>query len=226
MGPVVVFKAVNDGKQKKYLFEQLTAIEGAILVKGSEDEAEHVNAVSMNTNGQIQCIITDGGNFKFSFNKTLTCYFRVNNEKYMFEATGIPFEGGVNLTIKDVFHLQRRKNFRYTLPTGFQADCMIATLNQASFNTNLRLIDLSTEGCAVLSTAEMPTMRLDDRVEAVIFLGDRDPIPVQGFVKNLRVQGDDMVIGLEFNHLANASEFAITSAIVEMQRAVFQKKAA
>jgi hypothetical protein len=226
MGPVVVFKAVNNQEQRKYLFAQLTAIEGEILLKGKEDEAEHVNAVSMNDLGQIQCILTDGGSFKFSFNKVLTCYFRVNNEKYMFEATAIPFEGGVNLTIKDLFHLQRRKNFRYTLPSGFQADCLIATLNQQQSNTTCRLLDVSTEGCAVLLTADMPTLRLDDRVEAVIFIGERDPIPVQGFVKNLRVQGDDMVIGLEFNHIANASEFAITSAIVEMQRSVYQKKSA
>ncbi|WP_413560299.1 PilZ domain-containing protein [Bdellovibrio sp. HCB209] len=223
---MVIFKAVNSKEQRNYLFEQLTAIEGEILLKGQEDESEHVNAISMNDGGQIQCIITGGGNLKFGFNKIITAYFRVNNEKYMFEATAIPFEGGVNLTVKDLFHLQRRKNFRYTLPTGFQADCLVTIHNQAPSNTTLRLIDLSTEGCAVYSTAEMPTMRLDDRVEAVIFLGDRDPIPVQGFVKNLRVQGDDMVIGLEFNHIANASEFAITSAIVEMQRTVYKKKAA
>ncbi|WP_413577622.1 PilZ domain-containing protein [Bdellovibrio sp. HCB290] len=225
MGPVTIFKTVNNQVHKRFLLETLVAIEGEILLKGDEDESEHVSAVSINDQNQIQCVMTDGSKFKFGLKSVLTCYFRVNNEKYMFEATAVPFEGGLNLSVTDLFHLQRRKNFRYTLPSGFQADCLIATLNLQQSNTTCRLIDVSTEGCAVLLTAEMPTLRLDDRVEAVMFLQDREPIPVQGFVKNLRVHGDDMVIGLEFNHLANSSEFAIISAIVEMQRSAFRKAA-
>jgi c-di-GMP-binding flagellar brake protein YcgR len=224
MSPLVVFKNVGSGAEKKSLFERLTSEEGEIVLKGKQDESYTVTAISLGEN-QIQCITPPGVTLKFGLKETVTATFYVGNEKYLFETSITNFEGGANLTILNLFHLQRRKNFRYTLPTNYAADFCVTTLNQKTASVTCRLLDLSTEGCAVLMTPDMTSLKQDDRLEAAIFLGDRDPILVQGFVKNLRSRGDDLILGVEFNHLANASEHAITSAITDLQREIYLRKA-
>ncbi|MBO9667690.1 MAG: PilZ domain-containing protein [Bdellovibrio sp.] len=225
MSPLVVFKNIGSASEKKSLFERLTSEEGEIVLKGKQDQSFIVTAISLGEN-QIQCITPEGVSMKFGLKEVVTANFTVGGEKYLFEAYVMNFEGGANLTVLNLFHLQRRKNFRYTIPTNYAADFCVTTLNSRSTKISCRLLDLSTEGCAILMTPDMASLKQEDRIEAAIFLGERDPILVQGFVKNLRARGDDLILGVEFNHLANASEHAITSAITEMQREIYLRKTA
>ncbi|HWU42360.1 MAG TPA: hypothetical protein VN132_02945, partial [Bdellovibrio sp.] len=63
-------------------------------------------------------------------------------------------------------------------------------------------------------------------VQAEIILGHRDPIVVQGVIKNLRPQGNSqLTLGVEFNHLAHPSEEKIIHTLSELQREIYLRKA-
>lgn len=153
--------------------------------------------------------------------------FHINDEKYILETKIEKNEDNVCLRVKNLFHVQRRKNFRYVLPKNYCAIFKFKTLNHLPSIYSCRLLDLSTEGCAIeveVSDFKVPTA---GPLEAEILLGSHAPIKVQGIIKNIR-EKDELrwVLGIEFNHLAAASEHKIVNAIADLQRDIYLKNAA
>jgi c-di-GMP-binding flagellar brake protein YcgR len=156
----------------------------------------------------------------------LTATFSLGGEKYLFEASMGPYKDGVNLTVFNLFHLQRRKNFRYVLPQNYIGTFKVKSLNHKAVSIECKLVDLSTEGCAVVWSMDMNSMQMDDVVDAEICLGNRPPIPVGGYVKNMRMKTDmEFVLGVEFDHLAKSSESKIITTLTDLQREIYLRKA-
>ncbi|MFM6929163.1 MAG: PilZ domain-containing protein [Bdellovibrio sp.] len=226
MSPLIIFKAINSAQDRKHLFEKITETQGEIVVKDKQERSIPLKAASMNEQGQVQCEIPEGITLNYGFQDILTATFSMGGEKYLFETSMTPYKGGVNLTVFNLFHLQRRKNFRYVLPQNYIGTFCVKSLNHKAVNFECKLTDLSTEGCAVMWSMDMNSMQMDDIVEAEICLGNRAPIPVSGFVKNIRMKTDmEFVLGIEFDHLAKASEGDIISTLTDLQRELYLRKA-
>lgn len=226
MSPLIIFKAVNSAQDKKNLFNKITEDQGEIVIKDKQDRSIPLKAVSMNDQGQIQCDIPEGMTLNYGFQDVLTATFSLGAEKYLFETSMGPYKDGVNLTVFNLFHLQRRKNFRYVLPQNYIGTFKVKSLNHKAVSIECKLVDLSTEGCAVVWSMDMNSMQMDDLVEAEVCLGNRSPIPVHGFVKNMRMKTDmEFVLGVEFDHLAKASEGKIISTLTDLQREIYLRKA-
>ena len=226
MSPLIIFKAVNSAQDKKHLFDKITESQGEIVVKDKQEHSIPLKAVSMNDQGQIQCDIPEGVTLKYGFQDVLTATFSLGGEKYLFEASMGPYKDGVNLTVFNLFHLQRRKNFRYVLPQNYIGTFKVKSLNHKAVSIECKLVDLSTEGCAAVWSMDMNSMQMDDVVDAEICLGNRPPIPVGGYVKNMRMKTDmEFVLGVEFDHLPKSSEGKIIATLTDLQRELYLRKA-
>ncbi len=222
---LVVFKAVAQDAEKQMLFQKLLAGDQPILLRDKFDRVIELKPLSINSNYQMKCRLPEDGLY-VEENVVYSASFVVGNEKYLFETSTRVNDSFISLSILNLFHLQKRRNFRYVLPEGYPAQLTVTFLNQEQCEVPCRMLDLSTEGCAVVIEHEVTSLQLNDLIHAEIKLGARHPILVQGFIKNLRpTYGTDLVLGIEFNHLASSSEGSIVHAITDLQRELYFLKA-
>lgn len=185
------------------------------------NNSARIRDTHLDSNYQLKCRLPEDGLYTEE-GTVYSASFHVGSEKYLFETSAKISNSLITLTVLNLFHLQKRKNFRYTLPEGYPATLLITKLNQEECQYACRLLDLSTEGCAVLLEQEVHSLQLNDLLQAEIHLGARNAIVIQGALKNLRpTRGTDLVLGVEFNHLASTSEGAIIHAITDLQRELY-----
>lgn len=226
MSPIVVFKAINSSEDRKHLFDKIAAHQSEIWLKDKKEHSILLKAMFLNNDGHLHCRTPEGFTWKEDTPTILTATFSLGGEKYLFETSVTPHEGAVTLTVINLFHLQRRKNFRYVLPMNYLGTLRVKNVNHKAVNFECKLIDLSTEGCGATWSMDMSSMQMNDLVEAEICLGDRDPIPVHGYIKNMRMKSEiEFILGVEFDHLAKASEDKIISALTDLQRELYLRKA-
>lgn len=226
MSPIIVFKAINSHDDRKFLFEKVASAQCEIWLKDKKEHSILLKALFLNDKGHLHCQTPPGYTWKDDTQNILTATFSLGGEKYLCETSVMPHDGAVTLTVVNLFHLQRRKNFRYVLPINYLGSLRVKTVNHKAVNFECKLIDLSTEGCAVMWSMDMNSMQMNDLVEAEICLGDRDPIPVHGYIKNMRMKSEmEFILGVEFDHLAKASEGKIISALTDLQRELYLRKA-
>ncbi|KYG68090.1 hypothetical protein AZI87_02165 [Bdellovibrio bacteriovorus] len=224
---LIVFKAIGNDSDKQMLLQKALAKKETLYLRDKFDRAIALKPVSINSNNQIKCHHPEDTTMNTNEKDTFTASFSIGGEKYLFETHPVVSEHYVTLTVLNLFHLQRRRNYRYVMPENYSAEFVINYLNQSICSHPCRLIDLSTEGCAVEIMQESANLHLEDLVEAEIFLGDREPIMVQGVIKNIRVKDDtQLVLGVEFNHLANSSEEKIVTSLTDLQREIFFRRKA
>lgn len=222
---LVVFKAINNPADKNNLLQRLMNSGEPVLLRDKFDRSLLLRPMGLNDKLQLKCHPPEDTAMNTDDSVTFTASFTINGERYLFETTPTVNAHSVTLTVLNLFHLQRRKNYRYVLPEDYSAELVITRLNENVCSHRCRLLDLSTEGCAVdIHQAEAP-LNLEDVVEVEIFLGDREPILVQGLIKNIRIKDQEfLTLGLEFNHMANSSEGKIVTSLTELQRDIHFRK--
>lgn len=221
---LVVFKAITDSADQQFLFQRFLSEGGEVHIKDSEDTSYLLKALSINSQMHLKCHLP--ADFPWAEGQKITATFHFGGEKYLFESRPEIRDSYVTLPVRDLFHLQKRKNFRYTLPEDYKVDFILTNLNQRSCEHKCRLLDISTEGCAVEISQEQTELSLNDTLEAEIHIGSRGAIPVAGIIVNIRPRGSNhLVLGLQFNHVVRGSESRIIDAITELQRKVYQRRA-
>lgn len=223
---LVVFKAVTKDSEKQVILQKILAQQELVSLRDKFDRTITLKPISINSNSQLKCHPPEENMMNTQEGDTFMASFTLGNEKYIFETHPVVNENYITLTVMHLFHLQKRRNYRYVLPENYSAEFVINYLNQTTCALNCRLLDLSTEGCAVEIHVADANLHLDDMVQAEVFIGDREPILVQGAIKNIREKSDThLILGVEFNHMANASEGKIIESITDLQREVYFRKA-
>lgn len=223
---LVIFKAIGSEQEKQMLLQKFLSSQGKITLKDKFERVITLKVLSINSQFHLKCKPPEETSMNFAESSMFMASFEMNGEKYLFETKPTVAENYISLPVTHLYHMQRRKNFRYILPQDYSAEFVVNYLNQTICAHHCRLLDLSTEGCAVEIHQEETDWKLEDLVQAEIFLGDRDPIIVQGVIKNIRARGvSHLVLGVEFNHLANPSEHKIISYLTDLQRELYFRKA-
>lgn len=222
---LIVFKAINNEADKQTLLQRLLNSSELITLRDKFDRCISLRPMGVNDKLQIKCHPPESTAMNTENSAKFTASFSIKGEKYLFETHPVVNDTNVTLTVLNLFHLQKRKNYRYVIPSDYSAEFVLTYLNQSICSHTCRLLDLSTEGCAVEILQSDANLHLDDLVEAEIFLGDRDPIVVQGVIKNIRAKNDEtLVLGVEFNHMANASESKIVASLTDLQRDIYFRR--
>lgn len=220
---LVVFKTLKES-EKQGTLQKLLAVQELISLRDKSDQIVTLKPLGLNLSAgvKLKCSLESSS---FPPGAVFIASFILGNEKYMFEAQPVDLDGHVMLTIDTLFHLQKRRNYRYVLPEKYTAKFVIGSRNRMTYLLPCKLLDVSPEGCAAEISLADASLKPEDVIEAKIYLGDNEAIPVQGVIKNIREKDHlHMVLGVQFNHIGNTSEGRIITAITELQREVYFRR--
>ncbi|WP_374030918.1 PilZ domain-containing protein [Bdellovibrio bacteriovorus] len=172
---LVVFKAIHNEAEKQTLLQRLVNSNESIVLRDKFDRSITLRTMGVNDKLQIKCHPPESTAMNTEDSATFTASFSIKGEKYLFETHPVINENNVTLTVLNLFHLQKRKNYRYVIPADYSAEFVVTYLNQAVCSHTCRLLDLSTEGCAVEIPQTEANLQLEDLVEAEIFWETESP---------------------------------------------------
>lgn len=224
--PLVIFKAVSDETQKQMLLQKFLSSNEPIYLRDSSDNSIALKPVSFSSSWQLKCQPLENTDLITPAGTIFIANFALNDDKYIFETRPVVENNHVTLPVLNLFYLQRRRNFRYVLPEDYSAEFVVSSLNQVACSQACRLLDLSTEGCAVRIPQAQANFNREDIISAEIILGHQNPISVQGTIKNIRIKDETyFVLGIEFDHVANSSEEKIIRCLTDLQRDIYFRRA-
>lgn len=157
-------------------------------------------------------------NFRINFN--------IGEERYLGEAT-VHFKGQGKWCFKliSLFYSQKRRHHRYNIPTGYPAYLQLHSVNQNKTPLKCEILDLSTEGCAILLNLAEANMNLNDFIKGMIYINTEEPLDAVGLIKNIRERDPlHLIVGIEFTSFKN--EFKIMTCLAAIQRDLYFVKAA
>lgn len=224
---LTLFKTIHSVSERQRLFSKLLSSQGNLYLKDKFDRSLPLKASEVDSRFYLKCFSPSESDLNLAEDETYTAIFWIDQEKYMFE-TRPHFQGtDLMLPVMNLFHLQKRRTFRYQVPNDFSSDFKINHLNQSTCDVSCRMIDVSTQGCAVELSLTAADLKLDDILQAELLFGGREPILVQGVIKNIRKKDfQTLVLGVEFHHMAHSSEEKIMLAISDLQRELFNRQVA
>jgi c-di-GMP-binding flagellar brake protein YcgR len=224
---LTLFKTIHSVSERQRLFTKLLSAQGNLYLKDKFDRSLPLKASEVDNRFYLKCYAPAEYGLTLNEDETYTAIFWIDQEKYMFETRPRIQGADILLPVMTLFHLQKRRTFRYQVPNDFGSDFTIKHLNQKPCEVTCRMIDVSTNGCAVEISLGDVDLKMDDILQAELNFGDREPILVQGVIKNIRIKDSkSLVLGVEFHHMAHSSEETIMIAISDLQRELFTRNAA
>lgn len=138
--------------------------------------------------------------FEFS-NEPVICTFGYKDELYFFNSSlnNSKVEYLIDIPT-EIFQLQRRNDFRVTMPIGLQHDCTINYVRGLSKNVKGEIRDLSMGGCQISVAAYQLEIAQDDEFDIVLKI-DKFEFPRLNLVaKHIKVikEQDILLIGASF----------------------------
>lgn len=224
---LIIFKAINSDSDKQLFAKKILTNQDTIYLQTKNHQPVVLKPKDMDDQNNLYCTVLNSPDSSEFVASKVTANIVLRGESYMFETRPEISGQDVKLPISNLFHLQKRKNFRYVIPDSYSAQFVFSKMNGETTSVNCRLLDLSTDGCALEIAIDVANVKVSDKIEGAIFLGHRDPILTQGFIKNIRPKGETgLVLGLQFMHLPNASEGLIIASLADLQREVYFLNAA
>lgn len=213
-----IFSLVGRLEEKVKLWQDLAQAKAEIVCKGQADSLCKVKAMLYLSSLQILECQFQGSSL--APQEEYLGYFFIGGEKYYFKAKAVLHEGKLRIGIPhELWHLQRRQNYRVKIPTGFSATYDITEVNGVPQKIDGKLADLSSQGCRVVYQLKNPLMKVGDTVVGNLQIDKKTPLQVQGLVRHIKVDERSQFIqifGIEFSPLDAITEnklFAITMEI-------------
>lgn len=155
------------------------------------------------------------------YNEPISCVFRYKDDIYMF--TSYLRSSKVDYLIDippDIFQLQRRNDFRVSIPIGLPQDCLIKYARGIAKNVKAEIRDLSMGGCQISTAAFDIEMTAGDEFEVSLKL-DKFDFPqlkmTARHVKRIEEQ-DTLLIGASFEPLDGDSLNDMRSLLMYIDR--------
>lgn len=219
-----IFTKMTD-REKQRLFKDLTAIRGDVLCKGSLEEIYRLVAERTTPPDQLLCSVHYGMPVPEKETE-LFGNFYLGGERYFFRTPVYVQSGLVHLkTNVDVFHLQRRQNYRIKIPANYPAHLLMNQQNGITFDSRAQLMDLSCGGCKLVVEYDKPTFEVADRIMGVLHIGRRDSIDIEGTIRHYKMEKTATQVrqyfGLEFKPLPPLLEGKLYAMTMDLHREFF-----
>jgi hypothetical protein len=223
--PLIIFKAISSGPQIEALILRVIAEKALLTLKDKNEKSYPIECLSFENGKDLLVKFQDDHWAKTVSFETFMVNFSLGSEKYLFQTRISAKEDVWVLKVHHLFHMQKRKNFRYTLPKDYTADLHLTTLNHQPCTQVCKVVDLSTEGCAAeLCIADLSLSVTNNFTGHLIF--GTEKIPVQGIIKNIREKDfTHLILGVEFSELSSVSQEKIITSITRLQRDIYFRKA-
>lgn len=223
---LTIFKAINSDSDKQVFARKIVTSQESIPLMTKSQQPLILHPKDVDGDNNLHCTLLDASLAHEDIATNLTINIIIQGESYMFETRPVIVGQDIKLPIFNLFHLQKRKNYRYVIPEGYSAEFIFSKLNDEATSLKCPILDLSTEGCAIEIPADSTNVKLNDTLEGMICLGNKEPIAIQGSINNIRAKGDSkLILGLQLRHLTNASENLIITSLIDLQREVYFRTA-
>lgn len=220
------FKLISRSDEKSKLWADLAQARGELLCKGSDDAICRLNVVLFDAKNQI---------LECRFESTTTMadqedylgHFFLGGEKYYFQSKVQIHQGKVLVPVpEELYHLQRRQNYRVRIPESYQALYNIVLVNQTPQTLIGQLADLSGQGCRVNYRVDKPLVKVGDHVTGHLIVGKRSPLEIKGEVRHIKIDDSNKALqtfGIEFTPLPLILENKIFALTMEIHKEVFRR---
>nr|BFD58442.1 hypothetical protein CKG001_05490 [Bdellovibrio sp. CKG001] len=220
------FKLISRADEKAKLWDDMAKARGEFLCKGTDDLICKLRVQLFNSKLQaLECTFESPTQMKDQ--EEYLGHFFLGGEKYYFQAKAQVQNGKVLIPVpQELYHLQRRQNYRVHIPDGYHAFYNIVLVNQKPQKITGQLADLSGQGCRVIYRLDAPLMKVGDQVTGHLLIGKRAPIEVQGVVRHIKVDDSNKVIqtfGIEFTPLPPILENKLFAITLEIHKEIFRR---
>lgn len=222
-----IFSKVND-RERTRLFKDMASARTEVVCKGTASEVYHLHVERTTPKDQLVCSVPFG--LKTPKNEPdLTCQVFIGGERYFFKSQVYLADTKVVLEPeKNLYHLQRRQSYRIKIPESYPAKIIISELNGMSIKLSAELYDLSSGGCRALMTAATPALKSGDHLKIHLFVGNREPIEVDGTIRHLQVENfatktTTQTFGIELNNMSALVEGKLFSITMDLHREFFSR---
>ena len=222
-----IFTKVND-QEKQRLFKELATSRTKLICKGVGDQIYHFIAERNHPNNTVICSIPFGIPQPDKDND-LICNFFLGGERYFFRSLAITKNDQVELSYEgELFHLQRRQNYRIKIPENYSAICLITEHKSIPVKLSAHIYDISSGGIRVELIANEPVLISGDSVTAHIFIGKREALQVEGIVRHHKLEKfatkpSKQIFGVEFTEMGSFIEGKLFAITMDLHREFFSR---
>jgi hypothetical protein len=220
-----VFTRISDNSEKARLFSDLAYSRSEVLAKKADAKADVFVLLAYDFSANLlQCKLA-GPTHPLSGSGDLILTFFVGGEKY-FQQTSFQVNGDiVSISIQPpIFHLQRREDYRIKLTSSYKTLLEIVSINGKTHKHSIPIMDLSGGGCRIQVDPKFLSLKVSDELRGHLFLPDRDPIPVTGSVRHIRLENHGKgpaTCGIQFIGLTEPVKNRIIAVVMDLYRQLF-----
>lgn len=204
------------------LFKDLANVHGEIICKGEGDEIYRLVVELATGKKELHCSVPSGcSQPKKEIN--ISGNFFIGGERYFFK-TPVRIEADIVILRMDaeLFHLQRRQNYRIKIPENYPATLQISSYNKGPVKLSGHLVDLSSGGCRVTLTASLPVLEAGSRIDGHIVIRNRDSLEIEGTIRYHKIDKSlsttQQVLGVEFKPLSSMIEGKLFALTMDLHR--------
>jgi|GEM_PF-5396075 len=197
-----LFAKIKTNQERLDVFKQVIFEKSAVVCKGSGEFITKVAPLEISIKNEIICKLATGELAPSFSSEAVTCFVIVSQEKYYFQTTLTKVGNHWNLKIpEDLYHLQRRQNFRLRIPSSYSSQFLVQEWNRNRSFFKVPIKDISIGGCAIIVTPQNLPPQLNTEVIGKIEISGKDPISVIAYIKHWRPgeTPQSTLVGLEFN---------------------------
>lgn len=220
-----VFTKISDMSEKNRLFLDLTSGKSELLAKHPAPSAEIFTLMAQEYKDQkVHCkVLTPSA--QVPTDGELILYFFIGGEKYFLQTTfNIVGDQLVLKTDSDLYHLQRREDYRIKIPPGYKALLEIVSISGKTQKHSIPLLDLSGGGCRIEFQPKNISLKVYDELKGHLFLPDREPIQIIASVRHIKTDTAGKLpsaCGLQFVSLTEQIKNRIIAVVMDLYREFF-----
>jgi hypothetical protein len=219
-----LFSLIKIPSEKKRIFKEMVHSESEIVLKGKGDTLYFLKPVRISENRWIVCKeVTDLG---LQDEDEAIANFSLGSERYFFQTPVQVSSLSVMLEAEvDLYHLQRRKSLRVSVPRDIGAVASIINFKHISTMLEAQVVDFSKGGLRVSYAAPLPEFKSGDPITLNVRLGEfRRPFTVEGIIRH-RAEGpaNTQVFGIQFVNVSHTLEMKLLTLQMDLQSEIFRK---
>lgn len=219
-----IFKKLSREDEQIKLFTDLAAAQGEILCKGKNENLVKLKAVQWHAKSRhVECLLESKENLNNG--EEFLGHFFIGGEKYYFEGVATVYSHGCQFPLpKEIFHLQRRQNYRARIPLGFQAFFDVTEINSSPTKFQAKLGDLSSQGCRLIEKDTVASFKKDDTIKGRLLIAKNSAIEITAKVRHVKNEGGNQIVGVEFQGLTPIQENKLFALTMEIHKEVFKRQ--
>lgn len=222
-----LFSAIKVPSERRRILDELVLSRAEILIKG--DELLHRLTPIEITNRKWLVCAPDMNIAKDidPIDNSILVNFAIGADRYFFQSSLQFSPTSIVIELSDeLFHLQRRRSMRLSLPAEMSATSNVINHADRSCLHECQILDFSTGGLRLLYPSPSPDFKSGEKLVMVLHFGKRKPFQVVGHIRHSvdkRMNNDQQIFGVEFSEVNRLLENKLLTLQLDLQGEIFRK---